>query len=234
MGSALRQMITLKNVTKTYHTRSERVTVLEDISLTIDAHTLTSIIGPSGAGKTTLLQVIGLLDPLTSGELWIDGVNIDELSEKEKFHLRQHKISYIFQQFQLLPALTAIENVMLPVLQFKKKKDVLERATYLLEKVGLSHRSHHAPAKLSGGEQQRIAIARALMNDPDIILADELTGNLDEETTTYVMDFLQDIQQRERKTIVMVTHNLDLMTYTDQVFRLENGRLCNSYEDHPL
>src|SRR5690625_4962447 len=113
-------MITLKNITKAYQTRSENTTVLEDISLTIEAHSLTSIIGPSGAGKTTLLQVMGLLDPPTSGGLWIDGVNIHKLSEKEKFHLRQHKISYIFQQFQLLPALTAIENVMLPVLQFKK------------------------------------------------------------------------------------------------------------------
>ncbi|MEI3611675.1 ABC transporter ATP-binding protein [Pseudogracilibacillus sp. SO30301A] len=218
-------MIVLRNVSKSFISESESVDVLRNVSISVQGGQFISVIGPSGSGKTTLLQIMGLLEIPTDGEIMIDGQKVNQLSTKERKHLRRNKISYVFQQYQLLPALTAIENIMLPVLQFKKNREVLKRAEYLLEQVGLSHRRNHIPAKLSGGEQQRIAIARALMTNPDIILADEMTGNLDEETAEKIMDLFQKIHQSEKKTIVIVTHNLDLIKYTEVSYQLRNGML---------
>lgn len=221
----MKRVINLKNITKSYTSRNETVHVLDNITLSINPGKFVSIIGPSGSGKTTLLQVIGLLDEPTSGEIIIDGVHVNQLTNKERNRLRNRKISYIFQQYQLLPALTALENIMLPILQFKKNKEVIERAEHLIEQVGLKDRRHHIPAKLSGGEQQRIAIARALMSQPDIILADEMTGNLDEDTANHIMELFQKIHRQDKKTIVMVTHNLELIKYTEDAYQLRNGHL---------
>lgn len=224
-------MITLRNVSKSFSSVSGSVDVLRNVSISIKAGQFVSVIGPSGSGKTTLLQVMGLLEKPTDGELIIDGHKVNDLSKKERMRLRRNKISYVFQQYQLLPALTAIENVMLPVLQFKKNNKIVTRAEYLLEQVGLSHRRNHIPAKLSGGEQQRIAIARSLMSDPEIILADEMTGNLDEDTAEQIMHLFNKIHQIEKKTIVIVTHNLDLIHYTDYAYQLRNGNLTNVVDE---
>lgn len=218
-------MIKLKNISKEYVSSIERVKVLSGINLDIQDNQFISIIGPSGSGKTTLLQIIGLLEPPTEGELWIDGENVSCFTSKEKMDIRRNKIGFVFQHHQLLPSLTAIENIMLPVLQYKKSKDYLNRAEYLLERIGLSHRRNYLPSKLSGGEQQRIAIARAIMNDATYILADELTGNLDSETSIIVMDFLKELQEKERKTIIVVTHDMDITRYSNKVYSIKNQLL---------
>jgi putative ABC transport system ATP-binding protein len=218
-------MIQLKNITKEYRSKVETVLALHDVSLEIPERQMVSIIGPSGSGKTTLLQIMGLLEEPSRGEIYVDGVEVTQLSSAIKAKIRNEKLGFIFQQFHLLPALTAIENVMLPVLQFVKKKEYRERAEHLLERVGLIHRRNHPPSKLSGGEQQRVAIARALMNNPKYILADELTGNLDYDTSIQIMEFLKELNESEGKTIVMVTHNLELTQYSNCVYQLKNGAL---------
>lgn len=218
-------MIQLRNVSKTFTAGSERVDVLKNINVSIEEGEFVGIIGPSGSGKTTLLQVMGLLEHVSQGEVLIAGEETGAMSTSGRKGIRNKHISYVFQQYQLLPALTAIENVMLPVLQFKKNKSIEERAERLLDQVGLSHRKKSLPAKLSGGEQQRVAIARALMNNPDIILADEMTGNLDEETSGTIMKLFKEIHEQENKTIVMVTHNTDLIHHTNSAYRLREGRL---------
>lgn len=220
-------MIQVKNVSKQFVSSVETVHALQEVSLDIPEQQIVSIIGPSGSGKTTLLQIIGLLETPSAGEVWIDDQRTNDLSAKEKAAIRHEKIGFIFQQFQLIPALTAIENVMLPMLQYRRKKEYVERAEYLLERVGLIHRRNHIPAKLSGGEQQRVAIARALMNDPKYILADELIGNLDYHTSIQIMEYLKELHEREGKSIVMVTHNLELTRYSSVVYRINGGTISN-------
>ncbi len=218
-------MIELHDVSKSFTTGSEQVEVLKNVTLSIKEGEFVGIIGPSGSGKTTLLNVMGLLEDASSGEVWVSGEKTNDLSSADRKRIRNNHISYVFQQYQLLPALTAIENVMLPVLQFKKNKTVVERAESLLEQVGLAERRNHLPAKLSGGEQQRVAIARALMSDPAIILADEMTGNLDEDTSKEIMQLFKGIHEKEGKTIVMVTHNMDLIEYTENAYQIRRGTL---------
>lgn len=218
-------MIQLQDVSKSFSSGSEQVDVLKHVTLSIKKGEFVGIIGPSGSGKTTLLHVMGLLEDASDGEVSIAGEKTTQLSDSERKGLRHRHISYVFQQYQLLPALTAIENVMLPVLQFKRNKSVEERAKSLLEQVGLAERRNHLPAKLSGGEQQRVAIARALMSDPDIILADEMTGNLDEDTSKEIMQLFKGIHEKEGKTIVMVTHNMDLIEYTENAYQIRKGTL---------
>lgn len=218
-------MIQLKNVSKSYVSSSSRVNVLRDASISVGIGQFIGIVGPSGSGKTTILQLMGLLESPTDGEIWIDSTETNSLTKTERARIRNQKISYVFQQYQLLPALTAIENVMMPVLQYKQNKEIIDRAEYLLEQVGLADRHNHTPAKLSGGEQQRIAIARSLMSDPDIILADEMTGNLDEDTSESIMQLFKSIHEKEKKTIVMVTHNMELINYMEGAYQLRNGQL---------
>lgn len=218
-------MIQLQNISKEFVSSVETVKALQNVNLEIPEQQIVSIIGPSGSGKTTLLQVLGLLEEHSSGEIIIDDVTVTGISAKDKADIRNQKIGFIFQQFHLLPALTAIENVMLPVLQFKRKKEHLEKAEHLLERVGLIHRRNNTPSKLSGGEQQRVAIARALMNDPKYLLADELTGNLDYETSIQIMEFLKELNEREGKSIVMVTHNMELTRYSSLIFHIKGGLL---------
>ncbi|WAA12546.1 ABC transporter ATP-binding protein [Fervidibacillus halotolerans] len=220
-------ILRLENVTKLYRTTSEQIIALNQINLNVRKGQFVGILGPSGSGKTTLLQIMGMLEQPTEGKLWIDGKDTSQLSVKEKTTLRHEKISFVFQQYQLLPALTVMENVLLPVMTFKKDKTLIERAEYFIDRVGLSHRRNHPPAKLSGGEQQRLAIARALMNDPEIILADEPTGNLDQETTTKIMDYFKEIHETEKKTIIMVTHNLELTDYMEQTYWMRSGAIVN-------
>lgn len=223
-------MIQLKQVSKEYVSAIETVKALQEVNIEIPEQQIVSIIGPSGSGKTTLLQIMGLLEEPSAGEVWIDGTLADALSARERAEIRNQKMGFIFQQFQLLPALTAIENVMLPVLQYKRKKEYLEKAEHLLERVGILHRRNNTPAKLSGGEQQRVAIARALMNDPKYILADELTGNLDYETSMQIMEFLKELNEREGKSIIMVTHNLELTRYSSVIYRIKGG-VISRYEE---
>jgi len=223
-------MIQLKQVSKEYVSAIETVKALQEVNIEIPEQQIVSIIGPSGSGKTTLLQIMGLLEEPSAGEVWIDGTLANALSARERAEIRNHKMGFIFQQFQLLPALTAIENVMLPVLQYKRKKEYLEKAEHLLERVGILHRRNNTPAKLSGGEQQRVAIARALMNDPKYILADELTGNLDYETSIQIMEFLKELNEREGKSIIMVTHNLELTRYSSVIYRIKGG-VISRYEE---
>lgn len=223
-------MIELHDVSKSFTTGSEQVEVLKNVTLSIKEGEFVGIIGPSGSGKTTLLNVMGLLEDASSGEVWVSGEKTNDLSSADRKRIRNNHISYVFQQYQLLPALTAIENVMLPVLQFKKNKTVVERAESLLEQVGLAERRNHLPAKLSGGEQQRVAIARALMSDPAIILADEMTGNLDEDTSKEIMQLFKGIHEKEGKTIVMVTHNMDLIEYTENAYQIRRGTLSKVNE----
>jgi len=218
-------IIHLEHITKVFKTSGEDILALKDINLTVEKGQFIGILGPSGSGKTTLLQIMGLLERPTEGKLSIDGIDTMLISDKEKTKIRHKKISYVFQQYQLLPALTTIENVLLPVLTFKKDKKFIERAEDLIDKVGLSHRRNHPPAKLSGGEQQRLAIARALMSNPEIILADEPTGNLDQKTTEYIMDFFKNIHENEGKTIIMVTHNLELTSYMEEIYWMRDGSL---------
>lgn len=223
-------MIQLKQVSKEYVSAIETVKALQEVNIEIPEQQIVSIIGPSGSGKTTLLQIMGLLEEPSAGEVWIDGTLANALSARERAEIRNQKMGFIFQQFQLLPALTAIENVMLPVLQYKRKKEYLEKAEHLLERVGILHRRNNTPAKLSGGEQQRVAIARALMNDPKYILADELTGNLDYETSIQIMEFLKELNEREGKSIIMVTHNLELTRYSPVIYRIKGG-VISRYEE---
>lgn len=216
-------MIQLKQISKEYVSSIETVKALQEVTIDIPVRQIMSIIGPSGSGKTTLLQIMGLLEQPSTGEVWVDEINTTSLSAPEKAEIRNKMMGFIFQQFQLLPALTTIENVMLPVLSYKRKREHIEKAEHLLERVGLLHRRNHIPAKLSGGEQQRVAIARALMNDPKYILADELTGNLDYETSIQIMEFLKELHEKEGKSIVMVTHNLELTRYAASVYRIKGG-----------
>lgn len=220
-------MIQLKGINKEFVSSVESVKAVQDVSFEIADAQMVSIMGPSGSGKTTLLQMMGLLEKPTAGEIWIDGVDVTQISEKEKAAIRNQKMGFIFQQFQLLPALTAIENVMIPVLQYRKKKEHLEKAEHLLERVGLIHRRNNPPAKLSGGEQQRVAIARSLINNPDYIFADELTGNLDHDTSIQIMEFLKELNETEGKTIIMVTHNPELTEYSHAVFHIKNGKIID-------
>lgn len=218
-------MLELKNISKEYVSSIENVSVLNDINLAVEDNEFICIIGPSDSGKTTLLQIIGLLESCSAGEVWIDGELASDYSAKEKMELRRNKMGFVFQHHQLLPSLTAIENIMLPVLQYKKRKEHIERAEYLLERVGLTHRRNHLPAKLSGGEQQRIAIARALINNPTYLLADELTGNLDTETSMKVMEYLKELQKQENKTIIVVTHDNDVTRFADKVYKIKDRSL---------
>jgi|TARA_Y100000310_G_scaffold140092_1_gene139439 putative ABC transport system ATP-binding protein len=219
-------LIDLKEVFKHYHLGESTVKAVDGIDLKISEGEFVSIMGPSGSGKSTSMNLIGSLDVPTKGNVFLDGENIEHLEESDLAQLRGRKIGFIFQQFNLIPNLTAKENVMLPmVFQGHEKYEREERAEELMEKVGLQERMDHYPTQLSGGEQQRVAIARALANDPEVILADEPTGNLDTKTGHMVMEFLNKLN-REGKTVIMITHEPELAEeHSEKIFWLKDGKI---------
>ena len=220
-------MIKLKNVSRLYPARAEAnggtIRALDDFSLTVAPGEWVSIMGPSGSGKSTLVNLIGCLDRPSSGEIWLDGQNVAQMSTLDLTRVRAEKIGFVFQQFHLIPYLTALENVMLAQ-YFHSMTDETE-AVEALDRVGLKERAHHVPSQLSGGEQQRVCIARALINDPKIILADEPTGNLDAQNEEIVLRLLRDFHQQGR-TIVMVTHDPVVARLADRRIELHHGKIA--------
>ena len=218
-------MILLKNVWKIYKLGKHKIYALKNINLRINKGEYISIMGPSGSGKTTLLNIIGCLDKPTRGEVFFNNVKVSDLNENELTKLRRERIGFVFQQFYLIPRLTALENVMLPM-WFKGEdvKRMKERARKLLEIVGLKGKENHKPNELSGGEQQRVAIARALANNPDIILADEPTGNLDTKTGIEIIKLFEKLNKMG-KTIVIVTHNPEIGRRAKRKIYLKDGMI---------
>ncbi len=216
----------IENLTKVYEGGPARLTVLEGLYLEVARGEMSAIIGASGSGKTTLLQILGTLARPSSGTLHFEGKDISAFSERELAHLRNHRIGFIFQFHHLLPEFSALENVVMPALiSGKKQKEVEDEALKLLDEVELSERIHHRVGELSGGEQQRTALARALIMNPSLLLADEPTGNLDERAGNIIFDLLQKLCRDRGLSVVMVTHNLDLAKKMDQIHRLQKGKL---------
>ncbi|MGB3586060.1 MAG: ABC transporter ATP-binding protein [Tunicatimonas sp.] len=217
-------ILKVENLTKTYQSGSRQLTVLHDVSFALESGAACSIVGPSGSGKTTLLGLCAGLDRATSGSVALNGVTLDNLNEDERAEVRGKHVGFIFQSFNLMPTLTALENVMVP-LELQGKKDVSRYALELLDKVGLADRQHHYPSQLSGGEQQRISIARAFSNQPKILFADEPTGNLDEETGQHIESLIFDLNREAGTTLVIVTHDLGLAEKTQRILRIKGGKL---------
>lgn len=213
-------------LTKSFQSGERQLTVLAEVSLQVAAGSTTAIVGPSGSGKTTLLGLCAGLDVPTSGTVELCGQSLGTLTEDERAALRNQHVGFVFQTFQLIPTLTALENVMVPA-ELRGQTDVRPRAKDLLARVGLGDRLTHYPVQLSGGEQQRVALARAFINQPEILFADEPTGNLDAETGTVIEDLLFDLNERAGTTLVLVTHDLDLARQTDRVVQLKAGRIAS-------
>ena len=214
-------MIELRSIEKNYRRGAEDVRALRGVDLSVDKKELLAITGPSGAGKTTLLHILGCLDQPTQGEVLIDGINASRLPEAELVKLRRDKIGFVFQQFYLIPGLSVFDNIALPLL-FSKKPATPEKITHLAEMVGLEHRLDHVPSQLSGGEMQRTAIARGLVNEPEILLADEPTGNLDSENSEKIFEILRSLRHNGL-TIVMITHNPDLSARANRILHIRDG-----------
>jgi len=218
-------MIRLFDLRKTYKTRHETLEVLKGITLTVPDRKFVMLLGESGSGKSTLANILGLLDTPTSGEYWLDDMPVHTLSSKERTDLRREKVSFVFQSFNLIPTMTARENIELPLgYRGVPKEERDERVEAVLREVGLSARAAHVPSELSGGEQQRIAIARALVVEPSLLIADEPTGNLDKSTAKAVMETLTEAGRG--KTVFMITHNEELTAYADEVYALRAGLLA--------
>lgn len=215
-------ILNIQNLCKTYQSGGRTLTVLNDINFAIEAGSTMSIVGPSGSGKTTLLGLCAGLDRSSSGIVELNHIRLDNLSEDQRARVRNQYVGFIFQNFQLLPTLTALENVMVP-LELRGEKNIRPRALELLDKVGLADRGHHYPSQLSGGEQQRVSLARAFSNSPKILFADEPTGNLDAETSEKVVKLLFDLNREAGTTLVLVTHDLDLAARTQRIIRIKGG-----------
>jgi putative ABC transport system ATP-binding protein len=216
-------MIELRGVSKTVRSGDHSLVILHPLTLTVPAGQRLAILGPSGSGKSTMLGLIAGLDSPSSGAVVIDGVDITALSEDRLARLRGEKIGFVFQSFHLIPSLTALENIMVPM-EIARRPDAAGRGKALLAEVGLGERGHHYPSQLSGGEQQRVAIARALSNEPKIILADEPTGNLDSATGRTVIDLLLSINRTRGTTVIVVTHDPDIASMADARVSLKDGR----------
>ncbi len=229
-----RPLLRVVDVHKTYRKAANKVEVLRGVNLDVHEGEFLSIVGASGSGKSTLLHLLGTLDRPDYGQVYYEGKRIDNLPLELRDKLRNETFGFIFQFYHLLPELNALENVLVPEMirhsfwaWWRKRGEFKKRAAELLERVGLGHRLRHKPRELSGGEMQRSAIARALINRPRVLLADEPTGNLDQETGAHIVELLRDLNRTERLTIIMVTHNLDIVSETDRVVRLVNGRVEN-------
>ena len=217
-------ILKISGLTKTYLSAGKTLTVLDDINFNVDSGSTNAIVGPSGSGKTTLLGLCAGLDRSTKGAVELKGISLGNLDEDKRASIRNQYIGFIFQNFQLLPTLTALENVMVP-LELRGERNIKARAMDLLDKVGLTDRGHHYPAQLSGGEQQRVSLARAFSNRPQLLFADEPTGNLDGETSEKVVKLIFDLNKEEGTTLMLVTHDLDLAGKTQRIVRLKAGRL---------
>ena len=220
------QILRLENVWKTYKMGEVKVNALRGVSLTINQGEFVAITGSSGSGKSTMMNIVGCLDLPSKGVIYLDNKDISKLHESDLAQIRAKKIGFIFQQFHLIPTLSAIENVMLPMEFQEVPTDIArKKAAEILDKVGLGDRAGHLPSQLSGGQQQRVAIARSLSNNPDVVLADEPTGNLDSVAGANVMDMLQALWKKEEKTIIMVTHDLKLANYAKRIIQLKDGQI---------
>lgn len=219
-------MLTVTNLTKTYSSESKSLTVLSDVSFSLESGKALSIVGASGSGKTTLLGLCAGLDKPSSGSVLLNNILLDRLDEDQRGRVRSEFTGFVFQNFQLLPTLSALENIMVPM-EIRREQNVKKRALDLLGRVGLSDRGNHYPTQLSGGEQQRISIARAFSNSPKILFADEPTGNLDEETSENIQALLFEFNREAGTTLVMVTHDMELAQKADQIIRLKGGILQN-------
>lgn len=213
-------------LTKTYRSADRSLTVLDSVSFQVGQGNSLAIIGPSGSGKTTLLGLCAGLDVPSSGTLSLMGFKLNNMSEDDRAYVRNQYVGFVFQNFQLLSTLTALENVMVP-LELRGEKNVAPKAKDLLERVGLKDRMHHFPTQLSGGEQQRVAMARAFITAPKILFADEPTGNLDEENASHITDLLFGMNREEQTTLVLVTHNLELAQKTQRILRMKGGKLVS-------
>ena len=220
----MEKILNILNLTKTYNSAGRMLTVLDDINFSIAPGSTNAIVGPSGSGKTTLLGLCAGLDSPTSGIVELNGIDLSKLNEDKRAMVRNQFVGFIFQNFQLLPTLTALENVMVP-LELRGEKNIKARSLELLDKVGLADRGHHYPSQLSGGEQQRVSLARAFSNSPKILFADEPTGNLDAETSAKVVKLIFDLNTEAGTTLVLVTHDLDLAGKTQRIIRIKGGKL---------
>ncbi|WP_375235420.1 ABC transporter ATP-binding protein [Winogradskyella sp.] len=221
------KILKISGLEKTYTSGNKQLTVLQDISFDVEKGQTFSIVGPSGSGKTTLLGLCAGLDQPNAGTIELCNENINNLNEDQRAQLRNREVGFIFQNFQLLPTLTALENVSVP-LELQGDNKALEKSKNLLDKVGLAKRMHHYPSQLSGGEQQRVALARAFANSPSILFADEPTGNLDEETGEKVIQLLFDLNKEAGTTLVIITHDLELANRTQQILRLKGGQVLTN------
>jgi putative ABC transport system ATP-binding protein len=216
----------IADLSKTYQSAGRTLTVLDHINFSVTAGSTNAIVGPSGSGKTTLLGLCAGLDRSSSGIVELNDINLGNLSEDKRAQVRNQYVGFIFQNFQLLPTLTALENVMVP-LELRGERNIKARALDLLDKVGLAERSHHYPTQLSGGEQQRVSLARAFSNQPKILFADEPTGNLDAETSEKVIKLIFDLNREAGTTLVVVTHDLELAAKTQRIIRIKGGKLVS-------
>ena len=219
-------ILDIKRLNKSFKSGGRTLTVLHDVSFSVAEGSTVSIVGPSGSGKTTLLGLCAGLDHASSGFVELNYINLGKLNEDKLAQVRNKFVGFIFQNFQLLPTLTALENVMVP-LELRREKNIKRRSADLLDKVGLSDRAHHYPSQLSGGEQQRVALARAFSNDPRILFADEPTGNLDAETSERITSLIFDLNKEAGTTLIIVTHNPELASKTHRIIRLKAGSVIS-------
>jgi len=219
-------ILSVRNISKTYKSGDRTLTVLDNIQFSVEAGSTLSIVGPSGSGKTTLLGLCAGLDRATSGTVELHNIVLDKLNEDQRAQVRNEYVGFIFQNFQLIPTLTALENVMVP-LELRGERHIKSRAVDLLQKVGLGDRGHHYPAQLSGGEQQRVSLARAFSNQPQILFADEPTGNLDAETSEKIIELLFNLNKEAGTTLILVTHDAELANKTSRIIKLKGGRIVS-------
>ena len=217
-------ILSVRNVSKTYKSGDRTLTVLDNILFSVEAGSTLSIVGPSGSGKTTLLGLCAGLDRASAGTVELHNIVLDGLNEDQRAQVRNENVGFIFQNFQLIPTLTALENVMVP-LELRGEKNIKRKALELLDKVGLADRGHHYPTQLSGGEQQRVSLARAFSNNPEILFADEPTGNLDAETSEKIVNLIFELNKAAGTTLVLVTHDMDLASRTGRIIRIKGGKI---------